>query len=414
MDAGFTRNTSSPVNDAQHIKTPYLRLRNGESKFIRFISDTTESVAVQCPNCGEQQDRAKALLANSTCSRCGTPLKDAYTFFQRPKIEYVRMHTFVPTSNPDIPRTSMVCIGDRENVAFGLIEGNQNGYSKYRCPVCEDPRNTVQRDDGRTYQRRASLRGYALAVERNIDVAEEYDPNGNPVKVKRYASDVVIDNPDGSKRPNIFIVDMPKSFWEQIDDGSVYTRSITEYDLMITRVGDGLDTKYIVEKVGAPEKWDESTYLPFCPDLHKMLSAMGSFKRYQRMGFEPEVYGSQGYQMPQAAPVASQGYGNPPQAPYAQQSGQGYGNGGYSAPAPQQAPQGYGAPAQGYGAPQAAPQGYAPQQTAPSNYGQQPQGYGSVQPMQQPEGAIPWSSVIQQAQAAKAALADLDDSEIPF
>lgn len=271
---------------SDYVKMPYLKIGAGETKYVRFISAAVPTCVVRC-GCGFTFDEPKSTLSSAKCPACGKPVTEDEVIFTRPAVEFARMHKWVEFASADGKRsghTSFVCLEDSDNVALGLIPSPDGIRPEHRCPVCSSPANVYKRDDGTPYMRRASLRGIALAVERDVKVETTFDRvTGQRGTAVTDAKDVLCD--DGT--PNVVLVDMPKStFWDFVCPGGDFSMSIGCLDWAITKIGSGTATKYSISPVGDYRAWDPSPLSDKMVDVHKMLLNLASPERYCKLGYQ--------------------------------------------------------------------------------------------------------------------------------
>lgn len=279
--------------NSDYLQMPYFKIGAGETKYLRFISAAVPTCVVSC-SCGLTFDEPKSTVGSAKCPSCGRKVTDDEVIYVRPPVEFARMHKWVEYVTPDgkhSGHSSFVCLEDSDNVALGLVPTEDGVRPLYRCPVCSSAANLAKRDDGTVYSRRASLRGIAIAVERDVKVETTFDRvTGARGTVVTEASDVL----DEDGKPRVVIVDMPKStFWDFVCGGGDYSMSIGCLEWAVTKIGSGTTTKYSITPVGDYKSWDPRPYEPQVADIHKRLLSMASPERYCKLGYQVAGFSSQ-------------------------------------------------------------------------------------------------------------------------
>lgn len=291
----------------------YLRLKDGDTVTLRFLSAMRESVIVRC-KCGNAfyevtKDRWDGDPASHVCPACHSQLDDSCVIGTRPALLPVHVHKYVTCA--DGSKKSFVCLSSALNAGIGVVPADSDRRPVYQCPICSDPNNVG--DNGRP--RKAAMRAYGLAVVRTVRTERAYN-NGVPFDRIIGIEDEMTTDEQGT-HPNVVMVEMPwNSFWKKLDKFPGYDPSICYFDWRITRTGSGLDTSYDVQALQDPQhaaEFDPSPYEPYMTDLLAYLKAMGDPKRYQNAGFI--VPGLDPTQTSQAVPQQSAVAGAPLAAP---------------------------------------------------------------------------------------------------
>ena len=302
--------------------TSWFGLKDGETKYLRFLNGLVDYVTVS-HSCGvtlvdikkTEFEAAKAAGKQISCPGCGQPISDADVQYERPGVIVADMHRWVLCGTE---RRNFVCLDSMLNARQGLIDTNQDGTPKWKCPIDNMPSNLGK--NGKP--KRPSMRGLASAVERQAQY-QQVNVNGRMTNQLIGMQDVMVTDDNGDTHANVVAVEMSFSgFWQQIYSAlgsSDYSRSICDYDWMVTRMGSGMDTKYTVQMVSPdPSPVDMREYEQWMPDMRGFASGMGNPAWYVKQGIAVEGYVNEAAQReaPQAVP---QGYVPQTQQPVYQQ-----------------------------------------------------------------------------------------------
>lgn len=308
-----------------------FKLDDGETKTLRFLNGLVDYDVVS-HSCGANLleiratdvEAARAAGQPVLCPACGQPLAESDFQYRRPSMYAADIYSYIECANG---RRTFLCL-DSELNAKGDLVPNNNGMPLYRHP-------DVAKQRGDKGFRKPSLRGYAVAVEREV-AYETVSVNGIPTRKAVGVVDKMVQGEDGKEHPSIVLVDMPfRSFWMKIGNSfgdNSYATSICYYDWTITRTGKAIDTNYDIRAINldSPSVVDMRQYEEWIPDVQGFLKAIGNPEYFVKNGIPVDGYipqtqdgaVAQAQQAPQQASMPSQGY-PVQQAPMAQGMPQG-------------------------------------------------------------------------------------------
>lgn len=301
-----------------------FKLDDGETKTLRFLNGLVDYDVIS-HSCGANLielrsadvEAARAAGQPVLCPACGQPLSEGDFQYKRPSMLAADVYSFIETVNG---RRTFLSLDSSLNAKGGLVPNN-NGEPMYHHP-------DVAKQKGDKGFRRPGLRGYAVAVEREV-AYEEVMVNGIPTRKAVGVVDKMVQGDDGKEHPSIVMVDMPfRNFWMKVgaalgDNG--YSTSICYYDWTISRTGSRLDTNYDIRAINleAPTVVDMRQYEEWMPDIRHFLEAIGNPEYFAKNGIPVAGYvpqtqdGAVAQAQAQPQPVA-QGYPAqqmPPQPP---------------------------------------------------------------------------------------------------
>lgn len=310
----------------------FFQIDPDSSKAVRFLWNFDETYVVS-HGCGlanadflkAQVDEAVAAGTPIMCPVCGQPLPPESFSTVRGAVICASEHRFVAGS--DGKNHNFLCLQDRPNVQYGLVELNPETGQPYDCPIC----------NGGGDKSKPSLRIMGLCVERNVVM--EKTNNFGRVESRIVGVEDVLDE-DG--KPKVSLIDMSYgAFWKNIEAALSRPNStgvLTDYDWYIQRMGKGLNTRYDVSLVGditKPTPLDPTPYEGCMPDVKGYLRAIGSMKWYEEKYLGAAQQPQQpAYAQPQQGYMAQRGYA--PAAPAGYPAQPAYNP--YAAPAPMPAP----------------------------------------------------------------------------
>jgi hypothetical protein len=322
--------------------TDWFNLKDGETKYLRFLNGLVDYVTVS-HSCGatlvdikkSDVEAARAAGQPIICPGCGQPLSDSDIQYERPSIIVADVHRYVLCG---ADHHNFVCLSSVLNAKQGLVETNPDGTPKWKCPI--DNMRANLNKNGKP--KRPAMRGYAVAVEREA-AYQQVNVNGRITNQLIGMNDTMTVDDNGSEHPKVVLVEMSfVGFWQQIYNAlgsNDYSRSICDYDWMVTRVGSGMDTKYLVQMVSPdPSPVDMRVYEQWMPDVMGFVKGIGTPAYYVKQGIGVEGYVNEAAQQqaPQSAPQGFVPQQQPTQQQYPQQA---------AAPQPQFGQQPVGAPA---------------------------------------------------------------------
>jgi hypothetical protein len=279
----------------------FFSLGVGETQIVRFLHGI-DKMFIYNHGCGlanwEIGEGTRAsLLATGTfvCPACNQPFADSDFVGERPGVLKAPTHQNVVTS--DGKKSGYVC-----------LEG-----SGFPCPLC-----AMRKPDGKAlYPVREKVYGSAVIRMPNYEnVMVNGVPTPKVVSVQDKLVEVEDQNGGKSIVPEVVIINQAYSnFWQALD--SVHAQlqqsgggGISWYDFTVTRVGEGLDTKYAFEKLSSdPMPLPFEQYASIIPDVCRTAEYFGSPEYYYSkgiavQGFVPQQQPAQ--QQPQQAFAAPQ------------------------------------------------------------------------------------------------------------
>lgn len=275
--ANFGRGAKAAKDAAKQMlpafdRTNFLRLKDGESKVLRFIDDYDEW-------------------------------------------PYVGQHSNIPTkSAPEDYKAE----GDRKwPTHMGAVcrksknEGEPVFPEFYDdgCFICDHMTGNKKTKNGRYYPSirlwaRAVVRDEILGTQADFEKGEIEDWEvGQPIGYQDHMIEVAKLDDEGKptgdveRKPEIVVLNQSQTFFGKMEANALSYGSACERDYRITRVGDGLETEYnivaldpIIEETesGRKRKWSladpkiKEYYLGFAPDLEEVITDQASDEYYAR------------------------------------------------------------------------------------------------------------------------------------
>jgi hypothetical protein len=279
-------------NQGGFSKAGWFSVEQGSPKVVRFLHGI-DKMYIYNHSCGlanweiGAETRTDLMSTGQfVCPACKQPFLDSDFVGERPGVLKAPVHNNVIT--PDGKKSVYVCLAG----------------SGFPCPLC-----AMLKPDGKPlYPLREKVYGSAVIRKPNYeDVLVNNVPSRRLVSIED--SMVEVEDREGQKSiiPEVVVVNQAYSnFWQALD--SVHAQlqqsgggGISWFDFMVTRIGDGLDTKYSFDKLSQdPMPIPFSQYAAYIPDVERTASYFGSAEYYHSKGVMV-----QGYVPP--APQAAEG-----------------------------------------------------------------------------------------------------------